>query len=54
MNKEMGEASILIELVDGNIIVKHGTEDNGIPLLVKKNVKIGSWDKIWKTLNSLK
>lgn len=51
--KERGEASILIKLENGNIIVEHGTEHNGIPLLVKKNVKAGSWDKIWETLNNL-
>lgn len=54
--KERGEASILIELKDGNITVWHGTEDkeHKTPLLEIPNAKAGSWDKIWKTLKSLK
>ena len=53
--KETGEASILIELKDGNIIVWHGTEDkeHRYPLLKKKQVEAGSWDKIWETLQAL-
>jgi hypothetical protein len=53
MKKEQGEASILVKLEDGNIIVEHGTEHHGTPLLVKNNVPVGSWDKIWETLNNL-
>lgn len=50
-NIERGSASILIDLTDGNITVKHGTDD--VILLEKKNVKSGSWNKIWEVLNNL-
>jgi len=50
--KETGQASILIELKDSNIAVKHG--DDKTVLLEKKNVEIGSWNRIWKTLKDLK
>lgn len=48
---EQGEASMLIKLEDGNIIVEHGTDK--VILLEKNNVPAGSWDKIWETLNNL-
>jgi len=50
--KEKGAASILIELVDGNIIVKHGTD--GAVLLEILNAPTGAWDKIWQTLEAIK
>ena len=50
---EKGGASIIVELTDGNITVRHGTEGNNAILLEKKNVKEGAWDKIWETLNNL-
>ena len=61
MEKERGEASIFIELKDGDITVYHGTEGkniegrgNGKAILKEiKNAKAGSWDKIWGTLLSL-
>lgn len=49
---ERGEASMIIELRDGNIIVKHG--ENGRILLVKRGVVEGSWSKIWETLKAIK
>lgn len=52
MEKETGQASIIIDLEDSNITVKHG-EDNTV-LLEKKNVEKGSWDKIWETLSNIK
>lgn len=53
--KERGEASIFIELKKGDITVYHGTDGKGKTVLLKKEkVASGSWDKIWKTLNSLK
>jgi hypothetical protein len=48
---ELGAASINVELINGNIIVKHG-EDESV-LLKIKNVKQGSWDKIWEALYSI-
>ena len=45
---ELGEASITIELQNGNIIVKHG-EDNSV-LLKINDVKQGSWDKLWEAI----
>jgi hypothetical protein len=48
---ELGAASITVELMDGNIVVKHG--EDGSVLLTKKNVKQGSWDKLWKALESI-
>jgi hypothetical protein len=48
---ELGAASINVELINGNIIVKHG-EDESV-LLKIKNVKQGSWDKIWEVLYSI-
>lgn len=62
MEKERGEASIFIELKDGDITVYHGTEGqnregrgNGKAILKEiKNAKAGSWDKIWKVLEDLK
>lgn len=48
-----GQASILIKLEDGNIIVEHGTEHNGTPLLRIDNAKEGSWDRIWATLKAI-
>jgi len=49
---ERGMASMLVELVDGNITVKHG--DDGTVLLEKKNVEDGSWDRIWELLRNLR
>jgi hypothetical protein len=48
---EQGSASIIIELHNGDIVVKHGTDKS----ILKKidNVKYGSWSKIWKTLNMI-
>lgn len=53
MDKEIekGEASILIKLEGGNIIVEHGTDK--VVLLTKENVPAGSWDKIWDVLHNL-
>lgn len=50
-NKERGAASILIELSDGIITVKHGT-DNAI--LAQWTATPGDWDKIWDRVNELK
>lgn len=48
---EQGSASIIIELHNGNIVVKHGTDKNVIKRI--DNVMTGSWHKIWKTLRSI-
>lgn len=48
---EDGAASILIELEDGNITVKHGTD--GSVLLIVENALVGSWDKLWDALYAI-
>lgn len=53
MPPERGEASIFVELKDGNITVRHGTEGHHATLLVKESVPSGSWGKIWDILNNL-
>jgi hypothetical protein len=52
MQKETGQASIIIELEDSNITVLHGTDK--VVLFKAENVPLGSWDKIWDTLKALK
>jgi hypothetical protein len=47
-----GSASIFITKQNGNITVYHGSD--GVKLFEIKNVEEGSWDKIWKTIHSLK
>ena len=48
---EKGTASIKIELKDGAITVRHGTDDD---VLFTTPAPEGSWDHIWKELNSIK
>ena len=48
---EQGSASIIIELRNGNIVVKHGTDKATLKSI--DNAVQGSWEKIWKTLNSI-
>ena len=48
---ELGEASITIELQNGNITVKHG--EDGSVLLKINDVKQGSWDKLWEAIHSI-
>jgi len=48
---EKGTASIMIELKDGAITVRHGTYDD---VLFTTPASEGSWDCIWKELNSIK
>jgi len=50
---ESGRAGMIIELINGNIIVRHGSSTDEI-LLEIENAEAGSWDKIWKTLRNLK
>ena len=47
MEKEDGEASILIELKESTISVYHGTDR---VLLYRKEAKKGDWDKLWRIL----
>ena len=52
METVKGQASIFIEVEDGNITVTHGTDK--VVLLEKKNAVLGSWDEIWETLRNIK
>lgn len=48
---EAGAASIFIELTQGRITVKHGTD--GTILKEIDKAKNGSWNKIWDTINAI-
>ena len=50
---ESGRAGMIIELINGNIIVRHGSATDEV-LLEIPDAEAGSWDKIWKTLRDLK
>lgn len=50
-NTEQGSASILIELLDGNITVKHGTDGNILHQV--EGAAIGSWDQIWAAIENI-
>jgi hypothetical protein len=50
---EIGRAGMIIELINGNIIVKHGSATDEV-LLEINDAEAGSWDKIWNTLRNLK
>jgi hypothetical protein len=50
---EIGRAAMIIELINGNIIVRHGSATDEV-LLEINDAEAGSWDKIWKTLRNLK
>lgn len=50
---EKGSAHMYIDLRSGNITVYHGENKKTI-LFQVKNAENGSYDKIWKTLRSLK
>ena len=50
--KERGAASITVELKDGEITVKHGTDTWAT--LAKWTANAGDWEKIWATINELK
>jgi len=49
---EDGSASFHADLTDGTLTIKHGS--SGRILHKVKNVKKGSWDKIWETILSIK
>lgn len=55
---EVGEASVYVELINGNIKVYHGADfkakEKPYFLLKIKNAKPGSWDKIWDALRKIK
>lgn len=51
MAKERGQASILIDLTDGVITVKHGTAH---AILAQWEANEGDWDKLWDTINNLR
>ena len=48
---EAGAASIFIELSQGTITVKHGTD--GTVLKRIDRAKDGSWNKIWDAINNV-
>ena len=48
MKGEPGAASLLIELADGNITVRHGTDK--VVLFEAKDVVYGSWEELWSTI----
>jgi len=50
---ERGSAHIYIDMRKGNITVYHGDNMKSI-LFQIKNAEDGSWDKIWRTIRSLK
>ena len=47
---EAGAASMFIELSQGKITVKHGTD--GTTLKEIHEAKPGAWDKIWEAINN--
>ena len=47
MDKEKGNASLLISLSNGEISVFHGTDKT---LLFKRTAKLGDWNKIYNQL----
>ena len=49
--KERGAASVHIELSNGTITVKHGTDH---AILAQWVANTGDWDKLWSTINALK
>jgi len=50
-NKVKGQASMFVELEDGKIRVKHGTDKTVLADWVAKD---GDWDILWQVINSLK
>lgn len=48
---ESGEASMKIELADGEVKVFHGTDKS---LLYKTKAKEGYWDNLWEAIQSKK
>lgn len=49
---EKGAASIFIELENGNITVKHGTDGHILHKVI--DAEEGSWDKIWNTIRNIR
>lgn len=47
-NLERGNASVLIELKDGILTVRHGEAQNFI--LFERDAPIGMWDYMWTAL----
>lgn len=46
--REAGQASIIIALVDGDLVVTHGTA--GVELGRAKYVPHGTWRRVWEVL----
>lgn len=51
MTKEPGAASILIELEDGKINIRHGTD--GVILFHGNEVKEGTWEKLFDAVKQI-
>ena len=51
MDKNLGEASVLVELKDGILSVYHGTDK---VKLFEKTATENSWDKLWEAIQDKK
>ncbi len=49
--ENLGSASILVDLTDRIITVKHGTDGN---ILFQRKARKGTWENIWKVLRGEK
>ena len=48
---DAGSAVIVVELRNGNIIVRHG--ECGTTLKRINKAKVGSWDSLWDAINKI-
>ena len=54
MIKEKGSAKLIVELSLGDIIVRHGSQEDNPILMRAKGVEKGEWDKLFETLKNIK